>query len=173
MGLHERRKEEYEKCLVEKARSGELPKGSALNAHRLSEICGDDPRTAYSHVPGLIGLELVGPNYRGKLRWLNTEAGPWAIVDPPSDTWMDKAPTQKEESDMERDALGVGLLVGGIAVGVILLVGLAVRQGEKHVCSWSPLLGADSWVGVCQRCGARGWSLNDQSAPIHFTPVSS
>src|SRR5467141_1750083 len=130
MGLHEQKKEDYANCLREMARSGALPKGSAVNAHRLSEICGGDPRTADSHLPSLMGLELEGPNYRGKLRNLNIEAGPWAIVDPPSDAWMDKAAPAKRGSYASWVALDVGLLVVGIiVVAAVSLTSLAVRQG--------------------------------------------
>ena len=173
MGLHEKKKEDYASCLRENARLGALPKGSVVNAHRLSEICGGDPRTANSHLPALMGLELEGPNYRGKLRHLNVEAGPWAIVDPPSDAWMDKAAPAKRESYANWDAFGAGLLIGGI-VGVVAisLVGLAVRQRQNHAHSWSAMIGAGSGILVCTTCGGNAWNLNDQSAPIHFTPAN-
>jgi hypothetical protein len=119
MGLHEQRKEGYEICLKEKVRSGELPKGSALNPHRISEICGDDPRTAESHLPGLIGLEIEGPNFRGKIRRLDLSAGPWAIVDPPQDTWMDGIPKRQEpslDSTLIIFGLGLAALAGGLAL---------------------------------------------------------
>jgi hypothetical protein len=117
MGLHEQRKEDYEICLKEKVR--ELPKGSALNPHRISEICGDDPRTAESHIPGLIGLEIEGPSFRGKIRRLNLDAGPWAIVDPPQDTWLDGAPERQEPtlgSTLIIIGLGLAALAGGLAL---------------------------------------------------------
>jgi len=157
MGLHEQKKEDYANCIREKARSGELPKGSVVNAHRLSEICGGDPRTAESHLPGLMGLRLEGPNYTGKLRDLNLEAGPWAIVDPPSDGWMDKVAPTKREPYVNWVALGVGLLVGGIVVvATISLASLAVRRGQNHAHSWSPMRGADSGILVCTSCTTQG-----------------
>jgi len=121
-----------------------------------------------------MGLKLEGPSYNGKLRDLNLEAGPWAIVDPPSDAWMDKAAPAKRESYANWVALGAGLLIGGI-VGVVAvsLVGLAVRQRQNHAHSWSPMIGAESGFLVCTTCGGNGWNLNDQLAPIHFTPVNS
>lgn len=141
MGLHEQRKEGYEECLREKARSGELPKGSALNAHRISEICGDDPRTAESHLPGLIGLEVEGLNFRGKIRRLNLEAGPWAIVDPPQDNWMDGNPArQAPDLDSILIATGLSILVGGLALvaassrSIITCVGCGT---QIDVTGWS------------------------------------
>src|SRR5712692_4268258 len=119
MGLHEKRKEDYEICLKEKVKSGELCKGSALNPHRISEMCGDDPRTAESHLPGLIGLEIEGPNFSGKIRRLNLSAGPWAIVDPPQDRWMDGVPERQEPSlSSTLIILGLGLaaLAGALAL---------------------------------------------------------
>jgi len=83
-------------------------------------MCGRDPRTAQAHLPSLIGLELVGPNFRGKLRGLNTEAGPWAIVDPPSDTWMDKTPRKKEDLGIEWIALGAGAVLAAVGLNWLL-----------------------------------------------------
>src|SRR5438132_6035095 len=154
MGLHEQKKEEYANCLREKARSGALSKGSVLNAHRLSEICGGDPRTAHPHMQGLLGLELEGPNYRGKLRDLNIQAGPWAIVDPPSDAWMDKAVRVKRESYTNWVAFGAGLLVGGIiGVAVVSLADLAVQQRQNDIHSWSLVIRADSAILICMTSG--------------------
>src|SRR2546425_1481132 len=128
MGLHEQRKADYEICLKEKVRSGELPKGSALNPHRISEICGDDPRTAESHLPGLIGLEIEGPNFRGKIRRLDLDAGPWAIVDPPQDTWIDGVPERQEPS------LGSTLIILGLGLGLAALAGgLALAADRRSI----------------------------------------
>src|SRR2546425_8076153 len=174
MGLHEQKREEYASCLQEEARSGRFPKGSVINPHRLSEICGGDPRTAESHLPSLIGLELVGPDYNGKLRDLNIEAGPWALADPPSDAWMDRAASTKMKSGVDWVTLGAGLLVGGIVGAVALsLASLAVRQDQTHVHSWSPCQGTESWVGVCKMCGKRGGDLNDPQSPVHFVRVQN
>ena len=172
MGLHDKKREDYASCLREKARSGALPKGSVVNAHRLSEICGGDPRTADSHLPGLIGLELEGLNYSGKLRNLNIEAGPWAIVDPPSDAWMDKRAPAKRGASANWIALGTGLLIGGIVLATVSLASLAVWQRQDHQHSWSPMVGSESGILVCRTCGGHVRNLNDQSAPFHFTPAN-
>ena len=120
-----------------------------------------------------MGLKLEGPSYNGKLRDLNIEAGPWAIVDPPSDAWMDKAAPGKKGPDANWVVLGVGLLVGGIVGAAVSLASLAIWQRHNHLHSWSPMIGAEAGILACTTCGEQVWNLNDLSARIHFTPANS
>jgi hypothetical protein len=66
----------------------------------------------------------------------------------------------------------VGAVAGTLLATSAILIGLVIRR-VQHACNWSPVVGADSWVGVCTICGGYGSSLNDQSAPIRFAPINS
>ena len=77
------------------------------------------------------------------------------------------------QADIIRQFLTEAVLIsimGGLIVTSIALFGLALPK-NSHTCSWVSLPGTGSWVRVCETCGRRGNSLNDQSGPIHFSPV--
>jgi len=154
MGLHEETKTKIEECLRQKTLSGELTKGSAINAHRISVICGRDPRTAESHMPELMGLELEGLNFRGKLRPLNESAGPWAIVDPPEDTWMDGVPEREEP------ILGSTLIIFGLGLAALagVLALTAVRRSTFTCTTCGTQLDITGWDEPgfsCPNCAAQ------------------
>jgi hypothetical protein len=149
MGLHEETKAKIERCLQQEALSGKLPKGSAVNPHRIGVICGGDPRTAELHMPELMGLELEGLNFSGKLRPLNESAGPWAIVDPPQDTRMDGVSERQEPS------LGSTLIIFGLGLAA-LAGGLALAAACRSIFT-------------CTACGTQldvtGWDEPGFSCP--------
>jgi len=93
-------------------------------------------------MPELMGLELEGPNFRGRLRHLNQSAGQWAIVDPPQDKWMDEAP--------DRQASGLS--------GILIVVGL----GLAALAGSLALIAARRSIFTCAVCGTQldvtGWS---------------
>src|SRR5438067_12705754 len=89
MGLHRETKEKIENCLKEKIRAGDIGKDSVFNPQDIHNACaefGIDPRTAESHMRGLVGLEIEGPSFRGKMVEFIPDEGPWVKVDPPTTT---------------------------------------------------------------------------------------
>ena len=152
MGLHEQTRTRIEECLRERVFSGQLPKGSAINPYRISEDCLVDPRTAQAHMPGLIGLEVEGMNFRGKVKNLNESAGPWVIIDPPNDKWIDRASkARKHDHDSTK------IIAGLVTVSLSLLAwGLSGPVSERSIFT-------------CAHCGTQidttDWNESGFSCP--------
>jgi len=104
----------------------------------------------------LMGLELEGLNFTGKLRPLNESAGPWAIVDPPQDTSMDGGPERQEPS------LGSTLMIFGLGLAA-LAEGLALAAACRSIFT-------------CTTCGTQldvsGWNEPGFSCPSCATRYS-
>ena len=153
MGLHEHARVKIQDCLKEKVLSGELPKDSAINPYRISQVCsGVDPRTARDHLPGIIGLEVEGPNFRGRIVQINESTGPWARVDPPEDDWTGSVPNKESDKNMTW-AAAAGLVAGVVILGLVL----ATHASGRSICT-------------CEQCGAKidvtGWIEPKFSCPL-------
>ncbi len=85
MGGHEETLKELVNCIQEKVRSAQLPKETALNPNRIGILCAKDSRTVERHWEDLMGQEVEGPSFRGRIRPLQEKVGPWAEVDPPTE----------------------------------------------------------------------------------------
>lgn len=77
-------RQEIIKKIKDAVRGGDLRKGDVLNPHRIRKLTGVDIRTAHKHAPSLEGEKV-----NGHLAILNPEAGPWLVIDDPSDEWLD------------------------------------------------------------------------------------
>jgi len=72
------------KAIKDAVHEGKLKKGDVLNPYRIYQLTGKDIRTAKQHMPSLSGEKV-----NGRLTELNPGAGPWLIIDEPSDEWLD------------------------------------------------------------------------------------
>jgi len=157
MGLHEQTRTRIEECLRGRVLSGQLPKWSAINPYKISEDCLVDPRTAEAHMPKLVGVEVEGANFRGKIKRLNESTGPWLIIDPPNDSWIDGIPDQQEHD------IGYMPIIAGLAAAGLSLL----AWGLHHLV-------AGRSIFTCGRCETQiditDWSELGFSCPKCSTP---
>ena len=162
MGFHE---DKLKECIREK-----FPKNTEVTRTKVSTVCKTPWRTVDSHFDNIIGQDLGDGT-----KLVHGKAIYDAVVrDPPGDeeVTIEVDPPQDLTCDTPWLDYALGVLTGALAVTTIGLLALAFQR-QNHGCSWVPVPGADSWVRVCEICGARAMSLNDQNAPIHFFRVNS
>src|SRR5438105_13579353 len=135
MGLHEETCEKLVTCIQEKVRLGELPFGSAVNPNRVGEMCGADSRTVENHWPKLIGTEVEGSDFRGRIKPARESAGPWGVIEPPSDNWIERPTQQSQLADLETGAV-VALGVTGLALAVWGLCRILNRQPKPAMVTF-------------------------------------
>ena len=189
-GPQQEKTQRYIDCLKQKAREGEVAKGTVLNPYRLRLLCGGDIRTAQDHLPELMGVEIDGT-----LKPLDQSSGPWMLIDPPEDEmWLSPKRNQEKktasssgndnvskfdhpiETDhsslLEEAAIGVCIL--GIRTTLQWIVDRTLQRCIEHVCSWCPVPGREPWVQSCQFCGKlHNGNLLDPEAPFHFVPAQN
>src|SRR5437016_4665127 len=157
MGLHEQTLTKIQDCLREKVHSSELPKNSALNPHRISEICqGVDPRTARDHLPEIIGLDVEGPTFRGRIKRISESTGPWILIDPPGDGWANRV-TNRKSDDSKSIFAAMGVVAGLCILG--LTFASISSQRSIHTCAkCSAKIDITEWTEPgfsCPVCGER------------------
>ena len=162
MGFHEDRLKD---CIREN-----FPKNSEVTRTKVSNMCHIPWRTVDNHFEAIIGQDL-GDGTKVVYGKAFYDA---VIRDPPGDQEIVievKTPEDRPPSFAWED-FAVGAIAGTLLATSAILISLVVRKAH-HACNWCPVVGADSWVRVCTICGSYESSLNDQSAPIHFTPINS
>ncbi len=189
-GPQQEKTQRYIDCLKQKAREGEVAKGSVLNPYRLRLLCGGDLRTAHDHLPELRGVEIDGT-----LKPLDQSSGSWMLIDPPEDEiWLSpknnqgKKTISPSKSDnvssfdhpVETDDYSLfeeaafAACIFGIGTALQWIVNRILQQCMEHVCSWCPVPGREPWVQFCQLCGKlRNGNLLDPEAPFHFVPAQN
>lgn len=151
MGLHSETKAKIENCLKEKISSGRIAKDSVLNAQDIHNACaefGIDPRTAESHMPGIVGLGVEGPDFKGNIVEFIPDEGPWVKVDPP-------AATRKEGSGQTPQYSWADVAVAGLAAGVgLLAIGITVAAAKRNIfiCDCQTQIDLTEWRETAFSC---------------------
>ncbi|TMI10417.1 hypothetical protein E6H34_00065 [Candidatus Bathyarchaeota archaeon] len=145
-----------------------ISKDEEVTRNKLHELCRIDYRTVTNHLDHIVNRDL-GDGTKIVQGIAKYQA---LIKDPPGSREVVievGAPEDTPRKNVWED-FALGAIMGGLIVTSIALFGLALPK-NSHTCSWVSLPGTGSWVRVCETCGRRGNSLNDQSGPIHFSPV--
>jgi hypothetical protein len=161
LGFHE---DQIKDCIREL-----IAKGEEVTVTKVSQRCNIPWRTVRNHFYNIIGQDLGDGT-----KVVHGKAVYDAVIrDPPGDQEMviKVEPPEDKPPSFAWEDFAVGALTGTLLATSAILIGLVVRDAH-HSCDWSPVVGADSWVRVCTICGRYGDSLNDQSAPIHLTPIN-
>jgi len=147
-----------------------FPKNSEVTRTKISEQCKIPWQTVDNHYADLIGQNLGD----GTKLIVGKVVHDAVIRDPPEDKEVVIEVEIPEDRPPNNDweVFAIGAIAGGVIATSIALIALAFRK-PALACSLVPLQSADSWVRVCPAYGALGSDLNDQSAPIHFSPISS